>query len=78
MVEAQQRGLLRSDDLAHTHIAARALVYGLGRMYIDGHFAQWAIAGQKVEPTMLAALNLTMGLLTKDGKTPKEASAPLR
>ena len=65
MVEAQRRGLLRSNDLAHIQVAARALVYGLGRMYIDGHFAQWAIAGQKVEPTMLAAFDLTMGLLTK-------------
>jgi hypothetical protein len=34
--------MLRSNSIAETQIAARALVYGLARMRIDGHFAQWA------------------------------------
>lgn len=51
MVEAQRRSMLRSDNIADTQIAARALVYGLARMHIDGHFAQWAAPGVTGEQT---------------------------
>jgi AcrR family transcriptional regulator len=51
MVEARRRGLLRSDDLAEAQIAGRAMVYGLARMYIDGHFAQWGLVGETAERT---------------------------
>jgi AcrR family transcriptional regulator len=51
LLEAQRRNLLRSNDIGDTQIAARALVYGLARMCIDGHFAQWAPPGQTPEDT---------------------------
>jgi hypothetical protein len=51
MVEAQRRDMLRSNDIAETQIAARALVYGLARMCIDGHFAQWGVTGNTAERT---------------------------
>jgi AcrR family transcriptional regulator len=63
LVEALSRNMLRSDDLADTQIASRALVYGLGRMLIDGHFAQWAVDGQAAERTMQNVLDLFISLL---------------
>ena len=63
LVEARARDLLRSDDLASTQIAGRALVYGLARMVIDGHFAQWAVDGRAVGQTMQDALSLFVSLM---------------
>jgi len=67
MVEAQRRSMLRSDNTADTQIAARALVYGLARMHIDGHFAQWASAGQTGEQTAQNVLKLFVSLVGSDG-----------
>lgn len=66
MLNASQRNMLRSDDLAHGQIAARAMVYGLGRMFIDGHFAQWAVEGEAVEGTMQKVLDLFLSLMRND------------
>ena len=66
LLEARQRGMLRSNDLAETRIAGRALVYGLARMYIDGHFAQWAAAGQSAEQTALNALKHFVTLIRNE------------
>ncbi len=71
IVEAQERGLLRSNNIAETTIAARALVYGLARMNIDGHFSQWAEAGQTGEQTAQSVLSHFVALVAKDG--PKTA-----
>jgi hypothetical protein len=63
LVESLARGLLQSDDLADTQIAGRALVYGLARMVVDGHFAQWAVDGEAVERTTQNVLDLFISLL---------------
>lgn len=63
LVEAMARDMLRSDDLADTKIAGRALVYGLARMVVDGHFAQWAVDGEAVERTTQNVLELFVSLL---------------
>ena len=63
LVESLARGLLQSDDLADTQIAGRALVYGLARMVVDGHFAQWAVDGEDVERTTQNVLDLFVSLL---------------
>ena len=63
LVEALARDMLRSDDLADTKIAGRALVYGLARMVVDGHFAQWAVDGEAVERTTQDVLDLFISLL---------------
>lgn len=63
MGEAQQRGLLRSTDVAETCIVGRALVYGLARMVIDGHFAQWAVDGKKAEQRVQKVLQHFMSLI---------------
>lgn len=67
MLEAQRRNLLRSNHIAETQIAARALVYGLARMCIDGHFAQWAVAGHPAERTAQNVLKHFVTLLGNDG-----------
>ncbi|WP_201862774.1 TetR/AcrR family transcriptional regulator [Microvirga soli] len=42
LVQAQQQGQLASGvDVDHLVLAARAYVYGLARMAIDGHFPEW-------------------------------------
>jgi len=41
--EAQERGLLRAADLNAIVLTARAAAYGVARMYVDGHFAQWGV-----------------------------------
>lgn len=66
MVEAQRRDMLRSNDIAETQIAARALVYGLARMCIDGHFAQWGVTGNTAELTAENALAHFVTLVRND------------
>ncbi len=41
MDEAATVGLLQPGDVRHHQMAARALVYGLARMYVDGQFPSW-------------------------------------
>jgi hypothetical protein len=65
MVEAQRRSMLRSDAIAVTQIAGRALVYGLARMVIDGHFAQWATSGQTTEQTTQRVLEHFVALIAQ-------------
>ena len=65
LFEAQKQDLLKSANVAETQIAARALVYGLARMHIDGHFPQWAGAGQTGEQTTQCVLKLFIGLVEK-------------
>jgi len=67
MLEAQRRNMLRSNDIAETQIAARALVYGLARMNIDGHFAQWAADGHNAEQTAQNVLKHFVTLIGNDG-----------
>jgi hypothetical protein len=62
---SQQLG--RASALSH-QLAARAFVYGLARMAIDGHFPEW----HPSEPPSLAvrrALHLFMSQMTIPSKT---------
>lgn len=43
MHAASAAGLLRPGDVGRHQMAARALVYGMGRMYIDGQFPSWGL-----------------------------------
>jgi AcrR family transcriptional regulator len=71
LAEAQLRGLLRSNDLTHVPLAARALVYGLARMHIDGHLPQWGVAADKIGEAMAAVLTLFIGGLAKTAEPPR-------
>ena len=57
--EAEEKGLLRPATRgAPIKLAARALVYGLARMLIDGHLRQWKTPSEKPDAAMNRALDL--------------------
>jgi len=57
--EAADKGLLRKSAVsAPVKLAARALVYGLARMLIDGHLRDWKKPTEKPEVAMNTALDL--------------------
>ncbi len=61
--EAERRGALRPDALPLLPLALRGLVYGLARMYIDGHLPQWGVAKDNAEETLKATLDLIVNSL---------------
>lgn len=63
LVDAYREERLRPVNIAHTSIAGRALIYGLARMFIDGHFAQWALSGEAAEQTAQNILKQFVNLL---------------
>jgi AcrR family transcriptional regulator len=54
-------------DFDHLVLSARALVYGLARMAIDGHFPEWHVSEAPPEAVQ-AALRLFVGLIDKGGE----------
>ena len=62
--EARQRGMLRQLDQTVVPLAARALVYGLARMHVDGHLAQWGVQPAETERRLQAAFDLVIGSLS--------------
>jgi hypothetical protein len=57
LTQAFEGGLLKRDDIANLQIEARAQVYGLARMYIDGQFPSWELGTDKPEETALSILD---------------------
>ncbi len=49
-------------------LLARATVYGLARMRLDGHFAQWDVAPEAVSQAMADALDLLVDLMAGDAR----------
>ena len=47
--EAQQGGMLRAEALSTVLLTARALAYGVARMYVDGHLPQWGLGREEAE-----------------------------
>jgi AcrR family transcriptional regulator len=64
--EGQRRGALREADIATISLAGRALVYGLSRMLVDGHFAQWAEPGEAPADAMRRAFTFFLRALSRD------------
>jgi AcrR family transcriptional regulator len=58
LTEQRQRAPLLRDDIKAISFAARALAYGIARMYVDGHFPQWDIRADQVESAFKAAFDL--------------------
>jgi AcrR family transcriptional regulator len=70
--DALWRRLLREGtDIENVQLAGRALVYGLARMAIDGHFREWAPDDGPAEEAMSGALDLFIAGLA--GKRAGEA-----
>lgn len=55
--EAAAQGLLRPGNLEAYEIGARALVYGLARMYVDGQFPSWGLPSDDPIKTCNAILD---------------------
>jgi len=69
LAEAQRDGLLRTVDVTLAPVAASALVYGLARMYVDGHLSQWDIEPDAVGRQMQATLHLFTDSLRANVRT---------
>jgi AcrR family transcriptional regulator len=66
LLEAAERaGELRAPDIDAETLLGRALVYGLARMWSDGHFVQWG--GEANAPALIArALDHFVALMAAD------------
>ena len=61
LTQARERGqLVEGLDFDHLVLAARALVYGLARMAVDGHFPEWH-SSEPPPQAMRQALGLFIG-----------------
>ena len=57
--EAVRQGQLPpGTEIGAIRLAGRALVYGLARMAVDGHFPEWGVAGETADRSMRRALDL--------------------
>lgn len=65
--QGQQAGLLRPVDPAQVNLQMRALAYGLARMMVDGHFAEFAVEQPAIRQTMVATIDSFLCLLAIDG-----------
>lgn len=74
--DAQAAGAIdAAHDPAQLALLSRACVYGLARMRIDGHLAQWGVpAGQEAQ-AVEAALALLIGLMRRGGAVAGTSSA---
>lgn len=66
LAEGQAAGLIRPVDQRQINLQLRALAYGLARMMVDGHFAEFAVAPDHVRQTMIAALDSFLVVLATD------------
>ncbi|MDX2201148.1 MAG: TetR/AcrR family transcriptional regulator [Hyphomicrobiaceae bacterium] len=63
-LDAASEGTLRVTDLRTAEIMARAFVYGLARMHVDGHFPSWGVPPAEVEAVMERTIAQFIALLT--------------
>ena len=63
VADGQARGQIRAADPAALELMAKALSYGLARMYVDGHFPQWGVGERDVPQAMRRVIDLFLELL---------------
>jgi len=68
--EAHRRSLLRSGDVNAILFAARALAYGVARMFIDGHLPQWGIAEPAAENAFKSVFDLFLNGVSNGSQPP--------
>lgn len=69
LADAQAAGRVgRGASVPALALLARATVYGLARMRLDGHFAQWDVEPERVSQAMAGTLDLLVDLMA--GGTP--------
>lgn len=67
--QGQHAGLLRPVDPAQVNLQLRALAYGLARMMVDGHFAEFAVEPAAIRRTMVETIDSFLCQLAIDGAT---------
>lgn len=68
MQDAASQGLLRPGDVTRYQIAARAMVYGLARMYIDGQFPSWGLPEKGALAESVQILDEFIGSISMEKK----------
>ena len=53
VADGQARGQIRAADPAALELMAKALSYGLARMYVDGHFPHWGVEEEREVPAAM-------------------------
>lgn len=80
MAEGLQAGSFQPaaqrEDPAALALFARATVYGLARMHLDGHLPQWGVAAGDEPEALAAQLALLMRLLGRPALVAEGANAP--
>lgn len=66
LAEGQADGSIRPIDGRQINLQLRALAYGLARMMVDGHFAEFAVAPEQVRTAMITALDSFLALIVTD------------
>jgi AcrR family transcriptional regulator len=74
LAEAQQRGMLRQNDFAIVPLASRAISYGIARMYIDGHFAQWQVKERDAAWAFGAVFDLFLKGIAREAPSPRKVT----
>jgi hypothetical protein len=65
LAEAAERGELRSGPIGTIPLAARAIAYGMARMFVDGHFPQWGVKPGEERQAFRAVFKLFTDSLAK-------------
>jgi len=63
VVDGQARGDFRAADPDLVELFAKALSYGLARMFVDGHFPQWGVPQSRAQAAIERVLDLFGELL---------------
>lgn len=57
LLAARAAGQIQDGPLADLQLGARAMVYGLARMAVDGQLPQWGVGAEEVEMRLTTALD---------------------
>jgi AcrR family transcriptional regulator len=68
LLTEQSRGRrFRIDEVKAISFAARALAYGVARMFVDGHLTQWDIPANRAEDAFKSAFDLFVDSIARGG-----------
>ena len=73
---AEKRGLLRDCDIGLVAFQCRAMAYGLARMHVDAHLAEFGIAPEQARAAMTHALKEFLIGLASDPEAARGATRP--
>lgn len=69
LTRARSGGQMRQDaDIETVLLSCRALVYGLGRMFTDGHFPEWQPEGDPFDRMRQSLKDFVLNLRSRSGR----------